>query len=139
MAGDGTTVLSSYTYGDDNSRLIVDEGGLRTYYAWDGICGYTESGGSITPTWSKCYIYLGARLLSTVTPNGGGGETIQYHHPDRLGTRLVTRLTLTNGKIYLEIPALDIEAEVSDALGRQVRLKVDDHLVLQQLSLKDER
>jgi RHS repeat-associated protein len=25
-----------------------------------------------------------------LTPNGAGGELVQYHHPDRLGTRLVT-------------------------------------------------
>src|SRR5437899_2165174 len=51
---------------------------------------YTESGSSTTPAWSKTYIYLGARLLSTLTPSGSGGEFVQYHHPDRLGTRLVT-------------------------------------------------
>jgi len=51
---------------------------------------YTESGGSTTPAWSKTYIYLGARLLSTLTPNGSGAEAVQHHHPDRLGTRLVT-------------------------------------------------
>jgi len=63
---------------------------VRTYYACDGSAEYTESGGSTTPQWSKTYIYLGARLLSTLTPNGSGGEFVQYHHPDRLGTRLVT-------------------------------------------------
>ncbi len=65
---------------------------LRTYYAADGgavLAEYTESGGSTTPAWSKSYIYLGARLLSTLTPNGSGGEAIQYHHPDRLGTMAV--------------------------------------------------
>jgi uncharacterized protein RhaS with RHS repeats len=35
-------------------------------------------------------VYLSARLLSTLTPNGSGGEAVNYHHPDRLGTRLVT-------------------------------------------------
>src|SRR5712691_4241618 len=30
------------------------------------------------------------RLLSTLTPNGSNAEAIQFHHPDRLGTRLVT-------------------------------------------------
>jgi RHS repeat-associated protein len=29
-------------------------------------------------------------LLSTLTPNGAGADFVQYHHPDRLGTRLVT-------------------------------------------------
>jgi len=33
---------------------------------------------------------MGGRLLSTLTPNGSGGEFVQYHHPDRLGTRVVT-------------------------------------------------
>jgi len=92
-ADDNVTVLASYTYADDNQRLITDESGLRTYYAAEGgsvIAEYTESGGSTTPAWSKSYVYLGARLLSTLQPNGSGGETIQYHHPDRLGTRLVT-------------------------------------------------
>ena len=90
LADDNTTVLAGYTYGDSNERLIVEEGGLRTYYVWDGTCEYVESGGSTTPAWSKSYVYLGGRLLSTLTPNGGGGEAVQFHHPDRLGTRLVT-------------------------------------------------
>src|SRR5713101_4772633 len=55
-----------------------------------GIAEYTESGGSSSPAWSKSYVYLGARLLSTLTPNGSGGEAIQFHHPDRLSTRIVT-------------------------------------------------
>jgi RHS repeat-associated protein len=90
---DTSVIIASYTYGDSNERLMADDNGLRTYYASEGgtaIAEYTESGGSTTPTWSKSYIYLGARLLSTLTPNGSGGEFTQYHHPDRLGTRLVT-------------------------------------------------
>jgi len=86
-------LLATYTYGDSNERLVSDEGGLRTYYVCEGgstIAEYIESGGSTTPAWSKSYVYLGNRLLSTLTPNGSGGEIVQYHHPDRLGTRLVT-------------------------------------------------
>ena len=79
-----------------NERLVAQEGSLRTYYACEGKAEYVESGGSTTPQWSKTYIYLGARLLSTLTPNGSGGEFIQYHHPDRLGTRLVTNAQDTN-------------------------------------------
>jgi RHS repeat-associated protein len=92
-ADDNTTVLATYTYGDSNERLIAEEGGYRTYYDSEGgtvIAEYIESGGSTTPAWSKSYVYLGARLLSTLTPNGSGGEAVEYHHPDRLGTRLVT-------------------------------------------------
>ena len=83
-------VLASYTYGDSNERLVVEEGSSRTYYTCGGGAEYTESVGSTSPQWSKTYIYLGGRLLSTLTPNGSGGEFVQYHHPDRLGTRLVT-------------------------------------------------
>jgi RHS repeat-associated protein len=97
-ADDNQTVIASYTYGETNERLIAEENSLRTYYACDGSAEYVESGGSVTPLWSKTYIYLGARLLSTLTPNGSGGA-IQYHHPDRLGSRLVTNAQDT---VYFE-------------------------------------
>jgi RHS repeat-associated protein len=87
-ADDNVTVLASYTYGPTNKRLVCEEGGVRTYYAGEGgatIAEFTEIGGSTTPNWSKSYVYMGARLLSTITPGG-----VEYHHPDRLGTRLVT-------------------------------------------------
>jgi len=85
--------IATYTYDHDSQRIIAEEGGLRTYYASEGglvMAEFTESGGSITPAWSKSYIYLGSRLLSVLEPNGSGGERVQYHHPDRLGTRLIT-------------------------------------------------
>jgi YD repeat-containing protein len=97
-------VIASYTYGDSNERLIAEEGSLRTYYACDGSAEYTENGSSTTPQWSKTYIYLGARLLSTLTPNGSGGEFVQYHHPDRLGTRLVTNAQDTNSFEQVTLP-----------------------------------
>jgi RHS repeat-associated protein len=82
--------LGTYTYGGSTERLIADEGGLRTYYSCDATVEYSESGGSTAPVWSRTYVLLGSRLLATVTPNGSNGENLQYHHPDRLGTRLVT-------------------------------------------------
>ncbi|HKV37416.1 MAG TPA: RHS repeat-associated core domain-containing protein [Pyrinomonadaceae bacterium] len=90
---DNTTVIATYTYGNSNERLIAEEGGVRTYFASESgtpIAEFTESGASTIPVWSKNYVYLADRLLSTVTPNGSGGEAVQFHHPDRLGTRLVT-------------------------------------------------
>ena len=87
-ADDNVTVIATYTYGPSNKRLLGEEGGVRTYYVGESgstITEFTESGASTTPAWSKSYVYMGARLLSTVTPGG-----TQYHHPDRLGTRLVT-------------------------------------------------
>ena len=45
--------------------------------------------------WARTYIYLGGRLLSTMTPNSTG-EIVQYHHPDRLSTRLITNAANTD-------------------------------------------
>jgi RHS repeat-associated protein len=90
---DSSTVLATYTYGSSNERLVSDEGVYRTYYDFEGgiaISEYTEADNSSTPVWSKSYVYLGNRLLSTLTPNGSGGEAVEFDHPDRLGTRLVT-------------------------------------------------
>jgi len=91
VRAENDALIATYTYGDSNERLLTDESGLRTYYATGGgsvLVEYIESGGATTPTWSKSNFYLGNRLLSTISAYGG--ESTQYHHPDRLGTRLVT-------------------------------------------------
>jgi RHS repeat-associated protein len=90
---DNNTIIASYTYGEDNQRLMTEEAGLRTYYVAEGlsvIAEYVEIGSSVSPSWSRSYVYLDARLLSTLTPNGAGGESVEYDHPDRLGTRITT-------------------------------------------------
>jgi RHS repeat-associated protein len=91
IRADNDALIATYTYGDSNERLLTDESGLRTYCATGGgavLVEYIESGGATTPTWSKSNFYLGNRLLSTISAYGG--ESTQYHHPDRLGTRVVT-------------------------------------------------
>ena len=119
-ADDNQTVIASYTYGDSNERLVAEEGSLRTYYACGGKAEYVESGGATIPLWSKTYIYLGARLLSTLTPNGSGGEFVQYHHPDRLGTRLVTNAQDTNSFEQVTLPfGTALAAESSGATNRR--------------------
>jgi RHS repeat-associated protein len=78
-----------YTYGASNERLITTAGSTATYYAWDGgqtLAEYTGTMGGSTLTWQKSYVYAGGRLLATTTP----GNSRQYHHPDRLGTRVMT-------------------------------------------------
>src|SRR5205085_1379744 len=90
---DSGTLIASYTYGESNQRLITTEGSLKTYYISDGeatIAEYTEVNSSGVVQWSKSYVYLEARLLATLQPNGVGGEYTQFHHPDMLGTRLIT-------------------------------------------------
>lgn len=107
LTDNGTTVLASYTYGDSNERLISDEGGYRTYFACEGgstIAEYMEPDGTSVPAWSKSYVYLGNRLLSTLTPNGAGGEAVEYHHPDRLGTRLITNPTTGGSYEQVTLP-----------------------------------
>ncbi len=83
--------IQAFVYGSTNARLIdYDAGvGLNKFYAGNGLVEYTEYGQNI-PTWTKSYTYLGDSQLSTITPNGSGGESIEYNHPDRLGTRLIT-------------------------------------------------
>jgi RHS repeat-associated protein len=119
-ADDNVTVLATYTYGASNERLIADAGGQRTYYACNASTEYVESGGSTTPQWSKTYIYLGARLLSTLTPNGSGGELVQYHHPDRLGTRLVTNAQDTTYFEQVTLPfGTPLNAESTGSTNRR--------------------
>jgi RHS repeat-associated protein len=93
LTDDRQTVLASYTYGASNERMVAEESGVRTYYAGSRVgvlAEYTEALNSNQPQWSKSYVYLRARMLSTISPNGVGGEYVEYQHPDRLGTRLVT-------------------------------------------------
>ena len=106
-ADDNTTVLSSSTYGCDNQRLITEANGTRTYFAPSGgliAAEYVETGSSVTPAWSRSYVYLGARLLSTLTPTGSGGALVDYHHPDRLGTRVVTNAQNTSYFEQVHLP-----------------------------------
>ena len=120
---DNYTVLATYTYGDSNERLIAEEGGYRTYFDFeDGtvVAEYLESGGSTTPSWSKSYVYLGMRLLTTLTPNGGGGEAVEYHHQDRLGTRLVTNPSNGNSFEQVTLPfGTSLNAESTGATNRR--------------------
>ena len=101
------TLLASYSYGSTNERLIAEEFGqqtsVRTYYVAP-LAEYTETGGGTTPAWTKSYVYLGDRLLSTLTPNGSNGEANEFDHPDRLGTRLVTNPSNGNSFEQVTLP-----------------------------------
>jgi len=90
---DGSYV-QAFQYGSTNARLIDWDGptGQNSFYCSVGgmvmaeYIEYTQN----NPTWTKSYTYLGDTQLATVTPNGSGGETVEFNHPDRLGTRLKT-------------------------------------------------
>lgn len=93
---DAGAVLASYAYADTNARMMAQEGETRTYYVYGdsgAIAEYTEvdnTSSASSPQWSKSYVFMGERLLGTAAPNGSGGDYVEYHHPDRLGTRVVT-------------------------------------------------
>src|SRR5260370_10756305 len=81
--------LESFGYGADRHRLMSKNvsTSLFKYYVWNGgtvIAEYSPQSSSFS--WSKSYIYLGTRLLATVTPDGLGGELVEFDHPDRLAT-----------------------------------------------------
>lgn len=83
----------------------------------NGAVEYTEFSSTVM-TWTKSYYYLGERLLSTVTPNGSGGEITEYNHPDRLGTRLVTNQAAGTNYEQINLPfgtALNAESTGSNS------------------------
>ncbi len=90
---DSNNVLETYTYGATREKLMVETSTQRTYYAWGGqsiVAEYTETGSDTSPDYSKSYIYAGSRLLMTATMVNATTETKEFHHPNRLGTELVT-------------------------------------------------
>ncbi|MFV0388657.1 MAG: RHS repeat-associated core domain-containing protein [Pyrinomonadaceae bacterium] len=80
--------------------------------------GSGGGGSSSTPfSWSKSYIYAGSRLLSTIT-NSSGTEVTEFHHPDRLGTKLVTNAANTTNKEQATLPfGTSLDAETSGTSG----------------------
>ncbi len=90
---DSNNVLETFTYGATREKLMVETSTQRTYYAWGGqsiVAEYTEATASSTPAYNKSYIYAGSRLLMTATMVNATTETKEFHHPNRLGTELVT-------------------------------------------------
>ena len=126
VKNDSDVTIASYTYGSSNERLvgeeIVQQVSYRTYYVGEGgttIAEYTENGAAINPAWSKSYVYLGNRLLSTLTPNGGG-EAVEYHHPDRLGTRIITNPSTGNWSEQATLPfGTELGAESSGTASKR--------------------
>ncbi|HEX8140108.1 MAG TPA: lamin tail domain-containing protein [Pyrinomonadaceae bacterium] len=124
VRNDSNQIIASYTYGAGNHRLISTEGTLQTYYVWGGdatTVEYTED--TLAPgalQWSKSYVYLGARLLATLQPNNQGSESTQFHHPDLLGTRLITNAQDTSVQEQVTLPfGTALEAESTGGTNRR--------------------
>ena len=91
---DDGTPQQSFQYSAGNQRLMSFDYvayQLTIFAAYNGsvFAEYTEFAHTV-PTWTKSYTYLGGQILGSISPNGQGGETVEYNHPDRLGTRIVT-------------------------------------------------
>ena len=96
VKNDNQQTLVTHTYGIGRERLITQEGdetsNYRTYYAWEGgavISEYIEGTIPNSLSWTKNYIYMGGALLATQN-NTGNSESVQFDHPDQLGTRVIT-------------------------------------------------
>lgn len=93
---DNNQTLVTYTYNHGRQRLITQTGNEssndRTYYVWgaQGVVAEYMTGAQLpNPVWSKNYIYLGGSLLAT-QESVAGTESVQFHHSDRLQTRIIT-------------------------------------------------
>ncbi len=86
---DSNNPIETYTYGASREKLKTVTSTQRAYYAWGGskvLVEYIEAIASSTPAYSKVYFYAGERLVSS----NEGGSVDLYHHPDRLGTKVVS-------------------------------------------------
>jgi RHS repeat-associated protein len=94
VTDDSGQPLESYGYGADGTRLVTTQAGNSTYCLWDRgkiVAEYAQ----VTATelaWTRSRFYLGSRILASFMPAqpGQSGEAVYYHHPDRLGTCLIT-------------------------------------------------
>lgn len=102
---DSSNVIETYTYGASRERLINTTATQRTYYAWGGnpLVEYSEPIASSTLTWAKSYVYAGSRLVSTTT-NVSGTEVLQFHHPDRTGTGLISTPSVDTYEQHSTLP-----------------------------------
>ncbi len=113
QAEDGTWLRMEYDYANRLSVVKKDDGNYLQAYQYspsgarlmnyDYVSGefilYASLGGTTlseyheytqnTLTWTKSYTYLGDGMLSTIS-NINGSESIEFNHPDRLGTRTIT-------------------------------------------------
>ncbi|MEQ1606438.1 MAG: RHS repeat-associated core domain-containing protein [Pyrinomonadaceae bacterium] len=88
---DSSNDIETYSYGAGRQKLVMDDANGTYYYVWGGssiIAEYQLV--SASPRWLKSYVYAGSRLLMTAARITSSSEKKETHHPDRLGTKLVT-------------------------------------------------
>jgi RHS repeat-associated protein len=125
--------VEAFQFGSStNQRLMKTDYLVNQTTIYAGDVEYTEYVSAIM-TWTKSYVRLGDSILSTITPNGSGGETTEFNHPDRLGTRIVTNQTAGTSTEQASLPfgtALGSETSRSESkrftsYDRSVRTGLD--------------
>src|SRR6185369_10100440 len=113
----GSTVIAEHTYGESRERVSTIESGIRTYFVWNGdsvITEYAETPGVPNVlNWSKNYIYLGASVLAVQQVTINRTESLAFHHPDNIGSRLISDVTNNIVTEQVTLPfgnALDAES-----------------------------
>ncbi len=117
----GGSPVQAFVYGATNARIFDYDYGTNylTVFATLGgitLSEYTETVSGM-PTWTKSYVFLGGRLLSTSTPNGNSDEITEYSHPDRMGTRIITNQQINSDGEQTTLPfgtALNAESTVTN-------------------------
>ena len=87
---DSGNPVETYVYGADRKRLMTGDAAVGgRVYVWGGGAVVAEyNAGSGVVSWDKSYFYAGSRLVATSTYYPY--DKIDYYHPDRLGSKLVT-------------------------------------------------
>ena len=123
---DGGNQLFANFYGTGRQRLasLNYNGSDYTFYVWGGssvLAEYAVNAANFAAvSWRKIYIYAGSRLLSTFTNNGSGGETLEYQHPDRTGTKLITNNTANTSFEQSTLPfGTSLDAETSGTTNQR--------------------
>ncbi len=115
----GQTQLERFQYDSTNARVQSHDFALDRYKTHlntggTSIAEFTEFTVGL-PTWTKSYTYLGGSQLSTITPNGQN-EYIEFNHPDRLGTKVVTNQAAGTSSEQAHLPfgrKLDAESTLT--------------------------
>jgi RHS repeat-associated protein len=94
---DNGTLIQTQQFAAGNERIALTDVAANQTTWYEGSTEYIENNNNGVLSWSKSCIYFGDSVLSTITPDGAGGEYTEYNHPDRLGTRLITNQT---GSVY---------------------------------------
>ncbi|HMO80001.1 MAG TPA: hypothetical protein PKD24_04350 [Pyrinomonadaceae bacterium] len=135
--------VQRFKCGSTNARLMALDYASNqwTIYASTGgttLAEYTEFT-EHTPTWTKTYTYLGSSHLATITPNGTGGEYVEFNHPDRLGTRLVTNQQGDASYEQVHLPFGTALGAESSGFSNQVFTSYDPSTFLRRWEMDSDR